>query len=456
METQEAARRAVTIYAESTPPGRGGVSVVRVAGPDAAEAARRLTGLPLPPPRVAALRRFRHPSSGRLLDEGLLLWFPAPSSFTAEESAELHLHGSPAVVAAVLDALAALPGLEPAQRGEFARRAFANGHLNLLQVEALSDLIQSDTEMQRRQALAGFAGDGGGLAAQAEAWKRALAACLARLEAVIEFPDEDTVAQLPRKETAALLGEVDACLAAARRGECVRLGLEVAITGAPNVGKSSVFNLLLGSERVLVSAREGTTRDVVEARLDVDGHLILLADMAGMRESGDALEAEGVRRARERAAGASARLILLSCEQSAAEWRESLAWYRAGDIVACNKCDLADVPERESPVAPLPLSARTGVGLDALRDALLAAARRFQSADAETMPPPRGARQRDILERVRIGLRESLDEMESPAGDVAVMAEGLRQANRALAHLVAPLGVEAMLDELFAEFCIGK
>lgn len=456
METQEAARRAVTIYAESTPPGRGGVSVVRLAGPDAADAARRLTGAPLPPPRAAALRRFRHPDTGRLLDEGLLLWFPAPASFTAEDSVELHLHGSPAVVAAVLDALASLPGLEPAQPGEFARRAFANGHLTLLQVEALSDLIQADTEMQRRQAVSGFAGGEDALAGKAEQWKRALRACLARLEAVIEFPDEDTAASFPRAETSALLAQVDACLSAARRGECVRLGLEVAITGAPNVGKSSVFNRLLGSERVLVSEREGTTRDVVEARLDVDGHLLLLADMAGMRESGDALEAEGVRRARERAAGASVRLILLSCEQNAADWRETLAWYRPGDIVACNKCDLADVPERETPIPPLPLSARTGAGLDALRDALLAAAQFFQSEDSENMPPPQGARQRDVMERVRIGLRESLAEMDSPAGDVAVMAEGLRQANRALAHLVEPVGVEAMLDELFAEFCIGK
>ena len=289
-----------TSFALASGAGRAAVAVVRLSGPGAGAALAALAGR-LPAPRQASLRRLRH--AGLVLDQALVLWFPGPAAYTGEDSAELHLHGGPAVVAAVADALVGL-GLHPAEPGEFTRRAFLNGKLDLTAAEGIADLIAAETEAQRRQALRQAEG---GLAARHAGWAARLTRLLARQEAFIEFEEEDLPADLDAQVTAdaaALRDEMAALLAEAPRAERLREGVAVAILGAPNAGKSSLLNALVEREAAIVSARAGTTRDVVEVRLVLAGVPVTLADTAGLRDTADEIEAEGVRRALARAEAA--------------------------------------------------------------------------------------------------------------------------------------------------------
>jgi len=433
------------IFALASGAGRAAVAVLRLSGPGVAEVVTALAG-GLPAPRMASLRRLRHPVSGEVLDRALVLWFPGPRSYTGEDSAELHLHGGPAVIAGVAEALVAV-GARPAEPGEFTRRAFLNGKLDLTAAEGIADLIAAETAAQRRQALRQAEG---ALAALYNGWAARLTRLLAQQEAFIEFEDEDLPEGLDDAvgaAAAALRAEIEAHLADHGRGERLREGLLVAIVGAPNAGKSSLLNALVGREAAIVSARAGTTRDVVEARLDLGGVPVTLADTAGLREAADEIEAEGVRRARRRAEEAD--LILAVFAANAAPDAETLGLVGPGVLVVANKTDLAPAPGEIGGVVPIPISAWTGEGLAALKAALseMAAARAGLTAEAPLTRP----RHRAALQET-VGWLAELPEAALPE----LRAEALRAALRSLGRITGRVGVEAVLDRIFGEFCIGK
>ena len=430
-----------TIFALATAPGRAAIAVLRLSGPSAGSILEGLGGS-LPPPRRASLRRLRD-TAGEVLDEALLLWFPGPASYTGEDSAELHLHGGPAVVEGVAEALVAL-GARPAEPGEFTRRAVMHGRMDLTAAEGIIDLIEAETAAQAHQALRLA---GGGLHTLAETWSTRLAALLARQEALIEFEDEDLPGTLDTTVSTALAdltAELAARLAGDAGAERVRTGLDIAILGAPNAGKSSLLNALVGREAAIVSARAGTTRDIVEARLVLAGLPATLADTAGLREAGDEIEAEGVRRALHRGEAADILLAILPCDAPPDEATLALIARRPCLVVA-SKADLGASP----PAGAIPVSARTGLGLDALRARL--------EAEAASLAPASGAallarpRHRAALADTLRWLREA-----EAAPLPELRADALREALRALGRLTGRVGAETILDRIFAEFCIGK
>jgi len=445
----------VTIFALSSGRGRAGIAVVRLSGPAAGAALGRLSGAEAPPPRVAARRRLRDPRSGEAIDQGLALWFPAPHSYTGEDLAELHVHGGPAVVEAVIEALAALPGLRPAEPGEFTRRAYLNGKLDLTQAEAVADLVEAETEAQRRQALRQMEGALGTLY---EGWRGRLLAALAHLEAAIDFPDEDLPGSLVREvrpKIEALIEELTQHLDDSRRGERLREGLYVTIVGPPNVGKSSLLNALARRPAAIVAATAGTTRDVIEVHLDLGGFPVLVADTAGLREGGDAVEDEGVRRALARAASADLKLAMFE----APSWPEvdgrTAALVDRDTLVVINKADLRPLePPLEVAGQPaLALSVREGSGMERFLERLEAAV----SARVDLAAPPAltRARHRRALDSCRAALRRSLAAGASE-GAPELAAEDLRLAARELGRITGRVDVEDILDIVFQDFCIGK
>lgn len=472
-----------TIFALATPAGRSGVAVFRLSGPRAAEVLETLTQRVLPAPRVAAKRRFfssvrttPHPnplpaSAGRgdeegslaprsgeraggegllPLDDGIAIYFAAPASFTGEDVVELHTHGGPAIIAAMAATLQAL-GLRLAEAGEFTRRAFDHGKLDLLEIEGLADLIAAETEAQRRQALRQAEG---ALSALYESWRGPLISALARMEAAIDFPDEDLPAGLIEMvdETMRILSDgIASHLADSHRGERLREGLSVAIIGAPNVGKSSLLNRLAGRDAAIVSARAGTTRDVIEVKLDLGGYPVLVADTAGLRESGDEIEQEGMRRALARAEHADLKLVVFD----AGRWPDvdgaASAQIDGSAIVVLNKAELAIVPPDVSigGVQAIQVSARTGAGIEALVTALAGKAAAWLNPGAA--PALTRLRHRDALERCLEALRRGLS-----APVLELKAEDLRLAVQALGRITGRVEVDDVLDLIFREFCIGK
>ena len=441
-----------TIFALATAPGRAGIAVLRLSGPDARPALEALAGV-LPPPRRATRARFRDPATGETIDDGLALFFPAPRSFTGEDVAELHTHGSRAVVAALVAALARLPGLRPAAPGEFTRRAFEQGKLDLTAAEGLADLVAAETAAQRRQALRQLAGELGRLY---EAWRGRLLRALAEIEAEIDFPEEGLPPDLwrgVRAEAQALRDEIVRHLADGHRGERLRDGVAVAILGPPNAGKSSLMNALARRDVAITAAGAGTTRDVIEVALDLGGYPVLLADTAGLREAADAVEEEGVRRARARAAAADLKLIVVD----AARPEEAAAiagLIDAASLVVANKLDLApasraDWADRLGAGPALRLSVRTGEGMAGLLARLEAeVARRFAGGGA---PAITRARHRHALEETVAALERFLG-----ATLPELAAEDLRAATRALGRITGRVDVEDLLNVIFREFCIGK
>jgi tRNA modification GTPase len=441
------ADRDTTIYALSTAPGRAGIAVLRLSGPGAAPALAALAGT-VPPPREARLVRFRDPVCGEAVDQGLALFFPAPASVTGEDVAEFHVHGSRAVVAALLEALGRRPGLRLAEPGEFTRRAFLNGKLDVSAAEGLADLIAAETAAQRRQALRQLSGALGRLA---EGWRARLIDAQARLEAVIDFPEEDLPAGLwdrMRRETAALAAEIGAHLADDRRGERLREGVSVAILGPPNAGKSSLMNALARRDVAITAATAGTTRDVIEVALDLAGYPVLLSDTAGLRIAGDAVEEEGVRRARDRAARADLKLVLYDATRP--DERADIAdLLDENAILIANKVDL--LPPGAAMPDGLALSVKTGGGMEALLARLGEAV--VARLDAGGTPLVTRARHREALESCRAALaRAAAADPRAPE----LAAEDLRAAARALGRITGRVDVEDMLDRLFREFCIGK
>ena len=436
-----------TIFALATAPGRAGVAVVRVSGPETSSALKALAGNDLPRPRVASLRTLRDPRNGEALDDALVLWFPAPKSFTGEDVAELHLHGGRAVVAGVIEALAALPGLRVAEPGEFTRRAFENGKLDLTAAEGLADLVDAETGAQRRQALRQMEGALGRLY---EGWRERLTRALAHIEADIDFPDEDLpsgVADAVRPELDRLAAEIRAHLDDGRRGERLREGLHIAIVGAPNAGKSSLLNALARREAAIVSARAGTTRDVIEVHLDLGGFPVVLADTAGLRDAADEIEEEGIRRALDRAARADVKIAVFDATEAPDAATRGLI--DADTVVVLNKTDLAPPAPAVDGVPAIAVSARTGAGLRELEGRLAAfSADRLAGTGA---PALTRARHRTALEECREALARALT---APLPELA--AEDVRLASRALGRITGRVDVEDLLDVIFRDFCIGK
>lgn len=439
-----------TIYALATAPGRAGVAVLRISGPQAGPTLIALSGKALPAPRLATLRRLIDPQDGETLDQALLLWFPGPASFTGEDVAELHLHGGRAVIAGVTAALSRLPGLRPAEAGEFTRRAFAAGKLDLTGVEGLADLVDAETAAQRRQALRQM---GGALAQRVEGWRDRLLRLLAHAEADIDFPDEDLPGGLADRVAdgvRALAAELSVVLADGHRGERLRDGLHVVIVGAPNVGKSSLLNALARRDAAIVSHLAGTTRDVVEVHLELGGYPVILADTAGLRDGGDVIEQEGMARARARAQNADIVLAVVDGARLPAVEAETLALLDQRSLLLVNKCDVAAaIPVEITGRPTLALSARSGEGLDRLLTALTArCAELFAGAEDGAITR---ARHRAALEECRDRLQDAL---RASAPELA--AEDLRLAARGLGRITGRVDVEDLLDIIFRDFCIGK
>jgi tRNA modification GTPase len=441
-----------TIFALATAPGRAGIAVLRLSGPRAGAALEALCGA-RPPPRLARRARFRDPGSGEAIDDGLVLFFPGPRSFTGEDVAELHIHGSRAVIAALLDALAGEPGLRLAEPGEFTRRAFENGKLDLTAAEGLADLVAAETAAQRRQAQRQLAGELGRLY---DGWRERLLRALAYVEAEIDFPEEglpDEIWARVRGEAAALRREIAAHLADDRRGERLREGISVAIIGPPNAGKSTLMNTLARRDVAITSAYAGTTRDVIEVALDLGGYPVVLADTAGLREGADPVEAEGVRRARARAASADFRLAVVDATKPE-EGAALAGLVDRNAIVVANKIDLAplDLARWADALGPGPalrLSLVTGEGMAELLTRLEAEMKeRYAAGEA---PLITRARHREALGECAAALdRFAIATMPELA------AEDLRSATRALGRITGRVDVEDMLDIIFREFCIGK
>lgn len=436
-----------TIFALASGQGRAGVAVFRLSGPGSGEALRALAGR-LPQPRKASLADLRD-SSGEGIDQALVLWFPAPASFTGEDVAELHVHGGRAVAAALAEALTAL-GLRPAEAGEFSRRAFLNGKMDLTRAEAIADLVDAETAAQRRQALRQM---GGALARLTEGWRAELVRALAHLEAVIDFADEGIPDALVAEVGAAsrrLAEEIAAHLADGRRGERLREGVHIAIIGAPNAGKSSLLNRIAGRDAAIVSAQAGTTRDVIEVHLDLGGWPVVLADTAGLREAGEEIEAEGIRRALARAEQADLKLAVFDAGLLPALDAPTLAMLDAEALVVLNKSDLAAaLPAMVEGHPAFAVSAQSGEGLEGLLAALEAeVAKRFAVGEAAAITR---VRHRAALEECRAALLRF-----DPGPGIELAAEDLRLAARALGRITGRVDVEELLDVVFRDFCIGK
>lgn len=433
---------AETIFALASGAGRAGIAVIRLSGAGAREAIARL-GCRLPAPRTAVRTKFTHPLTAEIIDQGLLLWFPAPHSFTGEDVAELHVHGSRAVLEDMLGALAALPGLRLAAPGEFTRRAFEHDKMDLTQAEALADLVAAETKAQASQALRQM---GGALRERYEDWRARLVRALAHLETVIDFPDEDLppdVAERLWSDVRGLAAEIEGHLNDGGRGEQIREGLAVAIIGPPNAGKSSLLNVLAGRDAAIVAASPGTTRDVIEVHLNLSGYAVTLADTAGLREAADDVEQEGIRRSLARAEAADVKIAVFDGTKPRDLTTEALV--DANTLVVINKADLLAAPPASGHV----VSAKTGAGLPEFLTALTALVK--GKVDTQGAAPLTRARHRTALEDCAGALRRALA---VPAPELA--AEDLRLAARALGGITGRVDVEEVLDVVFRDFCIGK
>lgn len=439
-----------TIFALSSAPGRGALAVFRVSGPAAGEAIDRVAG-PRPLPRRAALRNVRHPQTGDLIDQALVLWFAGPHSETGEDMAEFHVHGGRAVTTAMLRALGAIPEARLAEPGEFARRAFDNGKIDLTQAEAIADLVDAETEAQARQALRQA---GGALARLYEGWRAQLIEALALSEAAIDFSDEGDVSDKANETARAAAADLARALRQhlddGRRGEILREGFHVVIAGPPNVGKSSLLNAMARREAAIVSDEAGTTRDVIEVKLDLGGLPVVLSDTAGIREADGKVEREGIRRTIATAQSADLVVWMMDATDPQPDLPPDLAARSGPTLRALNKVDLMRARPELQP-GWLTLSLQTGEGVTELVSAIEREARSRIGVDAAPVITQARHRQQigfclDALEAYLSGPEEELE----------LRAEDLRRAASALGRITGRVDVEDVLDQIFARFCIGK
>jgi len=442
-----------TIYALSSGRGRAGIAIVRVSGPEAGAAMQALVGQQ-PQPRQATPAGI-HAADGSLIDRGLVLWFPAPGSATGEDVGEFHVHGGVAVVNAIIMALSALPKLRAAEAGEFTRRAFLNGKLDLTQVEAVADLIAAETQGQCLQAARQLDGE---LGRMLGTWRAETLRALAYVEAAIDFSEEELLEDVAATAEAwvdRLLPEMDEALAGATRGERLRTGVYTALIGAPNVGKSSLLNRLVHHDAAIVAEMAGTTRDVVEVHLDFAGIPMILADTAGLRSGTDDVEQEGVRRAISRAKSADLKIAVFDGDVWPVLDPRTEALVDERTVVVVNKVDLMGVPPVATKVAgrhAVLVSATTGMGMAELESEL------EKKAEINVTPPDEPAltrgRHREAVDVAAGHLRSFLGAGEGSA--LELRAEDLRLASRELGRITGHVDVEEVLDVVFNEFCIGK
>ena len=434
---------ASTIFALSSAPGRAALSVIRISGPAVREVLTTMAA-PVPKPRVAAFRTIRHPETGEALDRAVLLWFAAPNSETGEDVAEFQGHGSRAAIAAILAALGTMKGCRLAEPGEFARRGFENGKMDLAEIEGLGDLIEAETEAQRRQALAQSAGT---LSKVYESWRTQLIEIAALIEAAIDFSDEGDVSSSSlaeaRKRAEGLSAEIATHLDDRHRGEIVRDGFRVALLGPPNAGKSSLLNALAKRDAAIVSSEAGTTRDVIVVRLDLAGLPVVISDTAGIREAESAVEQEGIRRSL--AAARDADLVVWLSESGDSKPPDAIS--RETSLAIRSKADLG----RESTDNLLAVSTVTGEGIDRLVAEI--AQRASEAVGTRTDPALTRARHRQCLEAAKAEIAAFL--AGSPEA-VELRAEDIRRAAHALGRTTGRVDVEDVLDQLFSRFCIGK
>jgi tRNA modification GTPase len=439
-----------TIFALSTAPGRAAIAVIRISGPQAGPVLAAMTGA-VPPPRHAALRLLADPATGATLDQALVLYFAAPHSETGEDVAELQVHGGRAVISSVLEALAALPGCRSALPGEFARRAFDNGKMDLTAAEGLADLIDAETEEQRVQALRQASGE---LYRLYQSWREVLIHAQALVEAGIDFSDEADVGMSAFAQAKAraltLRDTVAAHLNSAQRGEILRDGYRVVIVGPPNAGKSSLFNALARREAAIVSEEAGTTRDVIEIRLDLGGVPVVVNDTAGLRDGAGKIEQEGIRRALVWAK--SANLVIWLVDVAAPVWALPDGINPEADILrVLNKVDRVDGVIGRGQDQALRISAKRGDGMEVLISAIVERAKAAMGDSRDPVP---------TQPRHREHLRACLDHLETflngPEDQFELRAEDLRQSAISFGRLTGRVDPEDVLDQIFSRFCIGK
>ncbi|MBL26559.1 MAG: tRNA uridine-5-carboxymethylaminomethyl(34) synthesis GTPase MnmE [Rhodospirillaceae bacterium] len=434
-----------TIFAPATAKGAAGVAVLRVSGPEAANACTQIAG-GLPEPRKAVLRRLRD-AAGATIDHGLILWFPQPESFTGEDVVEFHVHGGRAVIGGLCEVLGGIAGLRPAEAGEFTRRGFINGRFDLTAAEGIADLVAAETAAQRRQALRQMEG---GLAALYDRWRGALIGMLAHAEAVIDFVDEDLpedVQARMQERVSEIAAEIGCHLGDFRRGERLRDGVLIALVGAPNAGKSSLMNRLAQRDVAIVAETAGTTRDVIEARLDIGGYAVTVADTAGLRGAAEGVEAEGIRRAHRMAENAD---IVLHVTDATDMNSEPAGAIGADErvILVRNKTDLIAGPTDRGGDG-VAISCLTGDGIEDLLGQLVGRLEGMYGGGTDVLP---------TRERHRAGLTRAHEALKRfrTAGAPELEAEELRRAVREIGRITGRVDVEDILDRIFSDFCIGK
>jgi len=443
----------MTIYALSSGPGISGIAVIRVSGENTAEAVRKITGLKLPPPRVATLRKFNKNGGKELIDEGVIIWFPGPNSYTGEDLAEFHVHGSRAVISALHSSISKIKNCRLAEPGEFTKIAFQNGKINLLKAESIADLVSSETEIQRKQAIKIMSGESSN---QFNSWREKLLKILSHVEAKIDFPDEDLPKDILseiQKTSEQVSSQIEKILNDQKVGERIREGFKIAIVGPTNVGKSSLLNYLSNKDAAIVSEVAGTTRDVIETHLNLDGYPVVVSDTAGIRDSKNEIEKKGIKLALKRAEEADLRLVVI--EPKNLDFTGFLKdLFDENSILVINKSDLlqknldSQIKKLEHVLISIIKNSNLDILINKIKNKLK---NKFISTEDILITRER---HRQHLEQCVEHLKSFSDKKKND--DLDKGAEDLRLATRHLGMIVGKVDVEEILGSIFNDFCIGK